>query len=125
MIEVSSDLRSRVIEALRSVYDPEIPINVWDLGLIYDLRVDDSGDVHVLMSLTAPGCPLAVSLISLVEEVVKGVNGVRKVEVELTFNPPWNPGRMTPEGRELFKSLYGYDIMEYWESMHGSPSAQQ
>ncbi|MEM0014873.1 MAG: iron-sulfur cluster assembly protein [Zestosphaera sp.] len=119
---MSSDLRGRAIDALKGLYDPEIPINVWDLGLVYDLRVSEAGDVYVLMTLTAPGCPLASSLVSMVEDTLRSIDGVREVTVELTFNPPWDPSRMTPEGREAFKTLYGYDLMEYWEAMHGTAS---
>lgn len=117
---MSSDLKGKAIEVLKGLYDPEIPINVWDLGLVYELRVGESGDIYVLMTLTAPGCPLASSLVSLVEDALKSIDGVREVTVELTFNPPWDPSRMTPEGRKAFKSLYGYDLIEYWESMHGT-----
>jgi FeS assembly SUF system protein len=115
---VGSELREKIIEALKNVYDPEIPINIWDLGLVYDVRVDDEGSVYVLMTLTAPGCPLANTLTINVEDVIRGVDGVKDVTVELTFDPPWNPKKMTSEGRELFKKLYGYDIVEYWENVY-------
>jgi FeS assembly SUF system protein len=118
VVNVSSELREKIIEALKNVYDPEIPINIWDLGLVYDVRVDDEGSVYVLMTLTAPGCPLANTLTISVEDVIRGVDGVKDVTVELTFDPPWNPKKMTPEGRELFKKLYGYDIVEYWENVY-------
>lgn len=119
---MGSDIRERIIEALKNVYDPEIPINVWDLGLVYDIRVSDEGDVHVLMTLTAPGCPLASTLTITIEDTIRSIEGVKNVTVELTFDPPWDPRRMTPEGRELFKKLYGYDILEYWKSVYGKSS---
>ncbi|PUA31541.1 MAG: hypothetical protein B7O98_09125 [Zestosphaera tikiterensis] len=112
---MASELRAKIVEALKNVYDPEIPVNVWDLGLIYELNVDDTGEVYVLMTLTAPACPIAQSIVSYVEDAIRSVEGVKDVKVELTFDPPWNPKRMTQEGREAFKALYGYDIVEFWE----------
>ena len=120
--ELSNNVKEKIIEVLRNVYDPEIPIDIWDLGLVYDIRVSEEGDVYILMTLTAPGCPLANTLTAIVEDAVRSVNGVRDVTVELTFDPPWDPRRMTPEGRELFKKLYGYDILEYWENTYGKTS---
>lgn len=119
---MSNNVKEKIIEVLRNVYDPEIPIDIWDLGLVYDIRVSEEGDVYILMTLTAPGCPLANTLTAIVEDAVRSVNGVRDVTVELTFDPPWDPRRMTPEGRELFKKLYGYDILEYWENTYGKTS---
>ncbi len=116
---MSNSVREKVIETLKSIYDPEIPINIWDLGLVYDVRVSEEGDVYVLMTLTAPGCPLANALAVAVEDAIRSIDGVRNVTVELTFDPPWDPRRMTQEGRELFKKLYGYDILEYWKSIYG------
>mgnify|MGYP001626189955 CR=1 FL=1 len=116
---MSNNMRGKIIEVLKNIYDPEIPINVWDLGLVYDIRVSEEGDVYVLMTLTAPGCPLANTLTMTVEDAVRSIEGVRNVTVELTFDPPWDPRRMTPEGRELFRKLYGYDILEYWMSIYG------
>ncbi len=114
---MASELKTKVIEALKNVYDPEIPVNVWDLGLIYELNVNENGEVYVLMTLTAPACPIAQSIVSYVEDAIRGVEGVKDVKVELTFDPPWDPRRMTQEGRKAFKALYGYDIVEYWEKM--------
>lgn len=122
---MSSSVREKVIETLKSIYDPEIPINIWDLGLVYDVRVSEEGDVYVLMTLTAPGCPLANMLTMTVEDAIRSIEGVRNVIVELTFNPPWDPRKMTLEGRELFRKLYGYDILEYWESIYGRKPATQ
>lgn len=95
-------LKDRVIEVLRTVYDPEIPINIYDLGLIYDLNVDaELGDVDVYMTLTTPGCPLVQSFPSTVESVVKEVSGVNNVNVELVWDPPWTIDRISEEGRKL------------------------
>ena len=105
-------LKSKVIEALKNVYDPEIPINVWDLGLIYDLSIDDDNVVHLKMTLTAPGCPIANTLVFQVMEAIRSIEGVKDVDIDLVFDPPWDPTRMTKEGREKFKEIYGYDIVE-------------
>ncbi len=104
-----------MIEVLRNVYDPEIPISVWDLGLIYDINIDDNGVVHIKMTLTAPGCPIANMIIYYVKEAIKNVEDVKDVEIELTFNPPWDPTKMTEEGRKRFKELFGYDIVEEYK----------
>ncbi|SDG47474.1 DUF59 domain-containing protein [Roseospirillum parvum] len=84
-----------VIEALKTVHDPEIPVNIHDLGLIYEHTVDDKGDVFVVMTLTAPACPVAGELPGEVAEAVARVEGVGKVTVRLTWEPPWTPARMS------------------------------
>ena len=111
-MSVKEDLKRKVIEALRNVYDPEIPINVWDLGLIYDLKINDNNVVHIKMTLTAPGCPVANMIVYQVMESVRNVEGVNDVDIDLVFDPPWDPTKMTKEGREKFKEIYGYDIVE-------------
>ncbi len=107
---------AKLREALREVYDPEIPVNVWDLGLIYGIDVDDSGKVTIKMTLTAPGCPIATFLLYQVQEAaykaLSGVEGISEVSIDLVFDPPWDPTRMTEEGRRRFKELFGYDIAE-------------
>jgi FeS assembly SUF system protein len=90
-----SQLKDRIIEALRSCYDPEIPVNIYDLGLIYELNVDDAGAVSIRMTLTAPNCPVAGSLPAQVERTVRAVAGVTGVEVELVWDPPWDRGRLS------------------------------
>lgn len=92
-------LKDKIIAALRTVYDPEIPVNIYDLGLIYDISVDEAGSAAVRMTLTAPGCPVAGSLPGEVEHRVRSVPGVTEAKVELTFDPPWSPQRMSPEAR--------------------------
>ena len=94
-----AELRERVIEALRGVYDPEIPVNVYDLGLIYDIAIDAQGDVRISMTLTAPGCPVAGILPGQVAEAARRVPGVREVAVDLVWDPPWGPERMSDEAR--------------------------
>lgn len=88
-----------IIEALRTVYDPEIPVNIYDLGLIYDFTVDDQFFVDVSMTLTAPGCPVAETFPGIVENAVKGVPGVSDAQVELTFEPPWTMANMSEEAK--------------------------
>jgi FeS assembly SUF system protein len=93
-------LKDRVTRALRSVYDPEIPVNVYDLGLIYDLHIDAHNKVSVKMTLTAPGCPVAQTFPGTVECVIREVEGVTDACVELVWDPPWDPSRMS-EGARL------------------------
>lgn len=84
-----------VVEALRSVYDPEIPVNIYDLGLIYDLKIDEKGDALVTMTLTAPACPVAGSMPKEVAERVSAVEGIGEVDVVLTWDPPWTQANMS------------------------------
>jgi FeS assembly SUF system protein len=92
-------LRDQVIAALRTVRDPELPVSVYDLGLIYTIEADTDGAVAILMTLTAPNCPTAGSLPGDVERAVRAVPGVTDVQVELTFEPPWTKERMSPAVR--------------------------
>ncbi len=92
--------KEQIIEALRDVYDPEIPINVYDLGLIYDIQIDETNRVQVTMTLTAPGCGLGPYIAQSAEWRVAEVEGVVDVEVEMTFDPPWTPDLMS-EGARL------------------------
>lgn len=94
-----SVLEAEVLECLRSVYDPEIPVNVYDLGLIYDVRVADNRDVHIVMTLTSPMCPVAGSLPGEVECAVRSAQGVGEVTVELTWDPPFSVEMMSEETR--------------------------
>ncbi len=89
------DLRARVTEALRTVFDPEIPVNIYDLGLIYRLDIDQRGAVELDMTLTAPGCPVAQTFPGTVEAAVKKVQGVTDARVDLVWDPPWTQDRMT------------------------------
>lgn len=90
-----SVIEAQVVEALRMCFDPEIPINIYELGLIYDVKVEDSGTVSVKMTLTSPHCPVAASLPAEVQAKVKEVSGVRDAKVEVVWDPPWNPGMMS------------------------------
>jgi FeS assembly SUF system protein len=93
-------LTRRVIDALRTVYDPEIPVNIYDLGLVYGLAVDEAaGKVQIRMTLTAPGCPVAQTFPATVEGVVEAVEGVNDARVELVWEPPWSRDRMSESAR--------------------------
>jgi FeS assembly SUF system protein len=88
-------LHDQVVAAIRKVYDPEMPVNVYELGLIYEVRVEDDGQVFVRMTLTAPNCPVAGTLPGDVERAIREVPGVTGVKLELTFDPPWTKARMS------------------------------
>ena len=90
-----ASLDDRIIGALREVYDPEIPVNIYDLGLIYRIDCDEMGVVEIDMTLTAPGCPVAQTFPGTVEAAVQNVEGVATAEVELVWEPPWTPDRMS------------------------------
>ncbi len=89
------NLKDRVIAALKKVFDPEMPVNIYELGLIYDVHVDAAGRVGISMTLTAPNCPVAGTLPGDVERAVRAVPGVSDVKLELTFDPPWTKDRMS------------------------------
>ena len=99
-------LEQLVIKALRKVHDPEIPVNIYDLGLIYSIEVEPFGDVHVMMTLTSPNCPVAETLPVEVEQKVAGVDEVREASLDITWDPPWNPEMMS----EAAKLELGMDM---------------
>ena len=88
-----------IIEALKTVHDPEIPVNIYELGLVYSIDIKDSGYVQVTMTLTAPACPVAGEIVREVDEKVRGVKNVSDVNVMLTFDPPWNREMMSEEAK--------------------------
>lgn len=88
-------LRAGVIDALHTVYDPEIPVDIYELGLIYDINIAPAGDVAIKMTLTAPGCPVAGSMPDMVKDAVAAVESVGNVDVELVWDPPWDRSRMS------------------------------
>ena len=92
-------LEGEVVEVLRTVYDPELPINIYDLGLIYDIQVDDEKNVHLLMTLTSPACPVAGTLPGEAQSAVRSVPGIGNVTVELTWDPPFTVEMMSEEAR--------------------------
>ncbi len=85
-----AELEKQIIEALKNVYDPEVPVNIYELGLIYEINLDDENNAKILMTLTAPNCPVAESLPVDVKEKVEAVEGINNAEVEITFEPPWD-----------------------------------
>lgn len=97
--EALEHLKEQITDALRTVYDPEIPVNIMDLGLIYGLDVQDNGEVFIQMTLTAPGCPVAQTFPGTVQATVESVPGVSRAEVELVWDPPWTQDRMTEAAR--------------------------
>lgn len=94
-----ADVENGIVEALKTVFDPEIPVNIYELGLIYDIDLQENGHVHVKMTLTAPGCPVAGSLPGEVQAKVESVPGVSSAEVELVWDPAWNPSMMSEAAR--------------------------
>ncbi len=92
-------LHDPIVEAMRTVYDPEIPVNIYDLGLIYTVAIGDDGKVDVIMTLTAPGCPVAGEMPGWVQTAVESVGGVQSANVTLTFDPPWGMEMMSDEAR--------------------------
>lgn len=94
-----------IVEAIKTVYDPEIPINIYDLGLIYKINQEENGDIHIDMSLTAPGCPVAGILPQQVADAVADISGVGKVEVEIVWEPAWTIDRLSDDARMILEML--------------------
>ena len=92
-------LRDQIEEVLHTVHDPEIPVNIVDLGLVYEIRVGEGGRVQILMTLTAPACPVAGEIVFEVQQKVEAIEGVTDCHVQLTFDPPWTRDRMTEEAK--------------------------
>jgi len=92
-------MREKIIRALKTVFDPEIPVDIWELGLIYNITINDDNSVKVIMTLTSPNCPVAEELPLEVERAVQSVDGVKNVDLDLTFEPPFEPSMMSEEAR--------------------------
>lgn len=92
-------LGEKIVRVLKTIYDPEIPVDIYELGLIYDVFVNEDRDVKILMTLTTPNCPVAETLPLEVEEKVKSINEVKDAEVEITFDPPWSQDLMSEEAK--------------------------
>ncbi|SFV28085.1 DUF59 domain-containing protein [Thermoflavifilum thermophilum] len=99
VIDDQAGLQDQIIAVLKTVYDPEIPVNIYDLGLVYELHINQEGEVFILVTLTAPGCPVGADIVSEIDEKVRQIEGVKDVHVELTFDPPWNMGMMSDEAK--------------------------
>ena len=93
------DLEEKVITILKDIYDPEIPVNIYEIGLIYEIHIEDDSTVKIVMTLTTPNCPVAESLPSEVRQRIKEIEGVKDVDLELTFEPPWTMEMLSPEAR--------------------------
>jgi metal-sulfur cluster biosynthetic enzyme len=117
--------KKKLMDALTQVYDPEIPVDIVNLGLIYEINISDEGDVYIRMGLTAPGCPVVDDLIYTVEQVVRETVPAKSVQVDIDIEKQWTPLMMTPQGREKFKQMYGYDIVEMWVQTYGMPVSDQ
>lgn len=108
---MSEALKQQVFNALRSVYDPEIPVNIVDLGLIYGVTIDSSGEAHIRMTLTAPSCPVAGILPGQVEAAARAVPGITDVKMELVWDPPWDRSRMSDAAKIELGFDLGFDVV--------------
>lgn len=90
---------AEIVKVLKKIYDPEIPVNIYDLGLIYEIDVDDENNVRILMTLTSPNCPIADQLLEEVEQKVKAIDGIRSLNLKLTFDPPWDQSMLSEEAK--------------------------
>ncbi|MBF02673.1 MAG: SUF system Fe-S cluster assembly protein [Flavobacterium sp.] len=93
------NLGESVVKVLKTIYDPEIPVDIYELGLIYDVMINEANDVKILMTLTSPNCPVAETLPMEVEEKIKSIDAVQSAEVEITFDPPWSKDLMSEEAK--------------------------
>jgi FeS assembly SUF system protein len=92
-------IETEIVNHLKNIYDPEIPVNIYDLGLIYDIEIDEEDRVTITMTLTAPNCPVADNLLLEVKERVETIKGVRGAEINLVFDPPWDPSMLSDEAK--------------------------
>ena len=95
----TQELGEKIVKILKTIYDPEIPVDIYELGLIYDVFVNEDMDVKILMTLTTPNCPVAETLPLEVEEKIRSIDEVKSAEVEITFDPPWNQDLMSEEAK--------------------------
>lgn len=95
----TNNLGEQIVKVLKGIYDPEIPVDIYELGLIYDVMVNTDDEVKILMTLTSPNCPVAESLPKEVEDKIRKIEGIKDVEVEITFDPPWSKDLMSEEAK--------------------------
>jgi FeS assembly SUF system protein len=93
------EIETRIVDVLKSIFDPEIPVNIYDLGLIYEINLDDESIAHITMTLTAPNCPMAEELVEEVKYKVGGTKGVKECDLKLTFKPPWDKSMLSDEAK--------------------------
>jgi metal-sulfur cluster biosynthetic enzyme len=132
-LKVSGDpeLIKLVEDALKEVYDPEIPVDILNLGLVYEIEATKENGkpkVRVLMTLTAVGCPVTGSILGYVEQaILDRVPGIGEddIQIDVTFDPPWSPDMVSEEGRELLKEVYGYDVVEEWKQRYQQMNEEQ
>ncbi len=111
---MSEELKKKIIKVLETIADPEIGIDVWNLGMIYGLEIIDEKHVKIKMTLTTPFCPLSNILPLMVKDQLKKQLDI-DADIELVFEPPWTPEKMTEKGRRMFMERFGYDIVEEWK----------
>jgi len=97
MKENNIQLKEKIIEVLKTIYDPEIPVNIYDLGLIYNINYDENGKVKITMTLTAPNCPIADQMLEEIKDKLSLIEEIKTIEIEITFNPPWDPSLLSDE----------------------------
>jgi FeS assembly SUF system protein len=93
------EIETRIVDVIKSIFDPEIPVNIYDLGLIYEINLDDEHVAHITMTLTAPNCPMAEELVEEVKYKVAGTRGVKDCDLKLTFKPPWDKSMLSEEAK--------------------------
>ena len=108
-LEAKSEMQAKILEALKVVRDPEIPVNVVDLGLIYNVDIDDAGEVAIEMTLTSMGCPVQDMIQADAELAAMKVEGVKKVTVEFVWSPPWSPQKMSEDGKKQMR-MFGFNL---------------
>jgi FeS assembly SUF system protein len=101
----NAELKNKIIDVIKTCYDPEIPVNIYELGLIYDVKVDEENNAHVKMTLTAPNCPAAQSLPAEVKYKIEAMDEINSASVEIVFDPPWNPNRMSDSAKLVLNIL--------------------